>query len=378
MLILHAALVNGALAVWGEPFVDVRAALPGIRGTTSRFTGWLPTIGKRPAPSSPLIGELVPIEKTRIEPWPIDALVVADPIELVAPVAGRRHIAPGVVVGADLAFLTAAMRFAAALVSRGHVLPSLELHGNEWLARWTAAPTAGEHEQIASLVRSLPPVVLALGTDDAAPPATDRRAAIDAFLTSIIDRFMRAHSHAPKSGASLHDRWVAALGSHDGRVDGDPDELAALRNTLAEWRRPVSEQALFDFRIAFRLEEPSLDSERWTIRFLLQGVDDPSLIVPLGLVWENNARGPDAAAVRRLVRRGRGNATRFILGSLAQAATISKAVDEALRRPKPSEIETDTNGAFAFLVADAAALESAGFGVFLSSWWSGKGTKRRV
>jgi SNF2 family DNA or RNA helicase len=381
MLILHAALVDGTLAVWGEEpggSADASRLKTAfgeggitIGGQVRTLTGSLPAKSGRPAPSSPLIGELVPIEKTTIAPLPIEALVVDDAIELLASVVGKRLIAPGVVVGADLAFLATAMRFAAALVSRGHVLPSLEQDGTEWHARWIAAPTAGEHEQIASLVRSLPPAVLAFGT-------IERRAAIESFLTSIIDRFMREHARAPKSGVSLHDRWVAALATPDGRVDGDPAELEALRNTLAEWRRPVTEQALFDFRIAFRLEEPPLDGDRWTIRFLLQGVDDPSLLVPLGLVWESDARGADAAAVRRLLRRGRGNATRFILGSLAQAATISKAVDEALRKPKPSEIDTDTNGAFTFLAADAAALESAGFGVFLPSWWSGKGTKKRL
>ena len=110
----------------------------------------------------------------------------------------------------------------------------------------------------------------------------------------------------------------------------------------------------------------------------MQGVDHPSLLLPLSLVWRSDPRGGDAAAVRRLMKRGRGDATRFVLGSLAQAGTISKAVDEALRKPAPSEIDTDTNGAFTFLVSDAAALESAGFGVFLPSWWSGKGTKKRL
>ncbi len=402
MLILHAALVDGAVAVWGEvPFEAggapraktrakkcaasaerLRKALSdgGIAsfGEAQTLIGWLPTAAGRPAPSSPLLGEPVPLEVTRIEPWSIEVLVSDDATNLLASVVGKRLIAPGVIVGGTLAFLATAMRFAAALVSRGHVLPSLEPVGTEWFARWTAAPTAGEHEQIASLVRAIPPVLLAFGTDSDAPPAMEPRAAIERFLTSIVDRLMREQTHAPKSLVSLHDRWLSALGTSDGRLHGDDAELAALRNILAEWRRPVTEQALFDFRVAFRLEEPPPDAGRWTIRFLLQGVDDPSLLLPLSLVWKSDARGGDAAAVRRLMKRGRGDATRFILGSLAQAGTISKAVDDALRKPSPSEIDTDTNGAFTFLASDAGALESAGFGVFLPSWWSGKGTKKRL
>jgi hypothetical protein len=371
MLVVHAALVEGTVAVWAEG-----QGLPGldIRGEPRSLVGWLPSVKGKPVPSSPILGEVPPVEKTRIAPVRVEALVVGDVIGLLASVVGKRLLAPGVLIAADLAFLATAMRFAAALVSRGHVLPLIDGE----FARWMAAPVAGEHEQLASLVRGTPPVLLAFGMDDSAPPATDRRGAIEGFVNAIVDGLMRSVAIPRARPVSLHDRWVAALASPDGRIAGDPAELAALRTTLAEWRRPVTEQALFDFRIAFRLEEPPLDNNQWTIRFLLQGVDDPSLLLPLALVWTSEAQGDDAAAVRRLLQRGRGDAKRFILTSLAQAAAISTRVDEALRQPSPSHIATDVDGAFAFLVADARALEGAGFGVFLPSWWSGKGTKKRL
>ena len=392
MLVLHAALVNGAVALWGEvPFERKKGTAPSVRlrealdaggvevaGEARTLIGWLPSIGKQPAPSSPLIGEVPPPEKTHIAAWPVDAVIVEDARDLLAHVVGKRLIAPGVVVGADLAFLATAMRFAAALVSRGHVLPSLEEVDGAWSARWIAAPTAGEYEQLASLVRGAPPVLLAFGTKRDAPPASDRRVAVSGFVDAIVDRLMRGRGVPGTKGVSLHDWWVTALATDSGQLTGDAAELAALRTTIAEWRRPVAEQALFDFRIAFRLEEPPLDDDRWTIRFLLQAIDDPSLLLPLSRVWESEAKGAEATAVRRLLQRGRGDAKRFIFGSLAQAGTISSRVDEALRQPAPSEIATDVNGAFAFLAADAGALESAGFGVFLPSWWSGKGTKKRL
>ncbi|MEA2491766.1 MAG: hypothetical protein QOH21_3558 [Acidobacteriota bacterium] len=411
MLVLHAALVNGEVALWGEvPFeVEPVAAKRGrprkkfdlpppprcgatgerlrealaaggvtVAGEERTVIGWLPARNKQPVPSSPLIGEVPPPEQTRIEAWSVEAVLAEDALDLLAHVVGKRLIAPGVLVGADLAFLATAMRFAAALVSRGHVLPSADEADRQWFARWIAAPTAGEHEQLASLVRGMPPVLLAFGTKHDAPPAPDRRVTVSAFVDSIVDRLMRTRGMVTAKGVSLHDRWLAALSTRDGELRGDPAELAALRTTLVEWRRPVAEQALFDFRIAFRLEEPPLDGERWTIRFLLQAIDDPSLLLPLALVWKSEAKGAEATAVRRLLQRGRGDAKRFIFGSLAQAGTISSRVDEALRQPAPSAIETDVDGAFAFLAADAGALESAGFGVFLPSWWSGKGTKKRL
>ncbi len=193
---------------------------------------------------------------------------------------GKRLLAPGVLVGAGLAFFATAMRFAAALAARGHVLPSVEQSGKSWTARWIAAPTAGEHEQIASLVRAMPPAAAVLGTKHDAAPRTDRRAVVESFLGAVVDCLLRGtgtRSPAPAT-SSLHDRWLAALISDDGALAGD------------------------------------------------------------------------------------GDAHRFVLGSLADAAALSRAVDDALRRPAPSEVATDATGALAFLTNGAASLESSGFG----------------
>jgi len=47
-------------------------------------------------------------------------------------------------------------------------------------------------------------------------------------------------------------------------------------------------------------------------------------------------------------------------------------------RPCASGFATDAHGAHAFLTQSAAALEQAGFGVLLPSWWTGKGTRLRL
>jgi hypothetical protein len=393
MLILHAAVVDETLAVWGEtPYVperrsrrkrcgasvaslqdEISRAGVTIRGEPRKLVGWLPTVDGQPAPSSPLVGEMQPAETTRIEPWNVEAIVLESmaSIDLLAAVVGKRLIAPGVIVGADLAFFATAMRMAAALVARGHVLPSIEQRSGRWLARWIIAPIAGEREQIASLVRAIPPVALVFGAQNGVPPPLEPRRAVEGFVGSIVDRLMRG-AHAPAAReASLHDRWLSALFSSDGTVEGASAELTQLRNAVTEWRRSIHEQAASEARLAFRLEEPETEEDPWIIRFLLQGIDDPSLIIPIQHVLEG---GP---AARKLLRRS-GNVKRFVLASLAQAAALSGAVDEALRRSSSGEITTDVHGAFRFLTAEAPALESAGFGVFLPSWWTRKGTRTRL
>jgi SNF2 family DNA or RNA helicase len=416
MMILHAGFTGETLALWGEDglpprdpaagrrkraakvevppplltgvpasrLVEVLSAVdPAIDAAALTMIGWLPAAAGRPAPSSPLIGESIPLAATRIEPWSIETLML-DPRDLapfLATVVGKRLLAPGIVVGPDLAFFATAMRVAAALVARGHILPSIDRIDGSWYARWTDAPTAAERDEIVSLAKAMPYAALVLGRKLDAPPPADRQAAIQTFITTLVDRFMRnGAAPAKKKSASLHDRWMAALQAADGRLEGDSAELAALRQTLRDWRRPITEQSQFDFRIAFRLEEPEEGEDSWTIHFLLQATDDPSLLLPLSLVWKQSGGGRDAAAVRRLLQRrgGADEAHAFVLRSLGQAAAMSQAVDAALRTSSPSGVTTDTTGAFRFLSADAAALESAGFGVMLPSWWSRKGTKRRL
>lgn len=378
MLVLHAASSGGGLAVWGEvarrpaSLSELRDALGradiGVAGDARTFDAALPTVRGALLPSSPLLGDTD--KAASLRPWPVEALLLdVDEVHALLTVTiGKRLLAPAVLVGADLAFFTTAMRFASALIARGHVLPTLKASR----AEWTPAPDAVEHEQIASLARAVPPSALAMDV------TLDGRTVLDRFLSSVVDRHMRAHPSPITHPSSLHERWVAALFSEDGIVDGDAEALAALERTISEWRRPVAEQSLFDFRVAFRLEEPDTESDPWTIRLLLQGIDDPSLILPLELVWNSARRTEDAAAVRRILRRSRGDARRFVLGSLARAAALSPAVDAVLRQPAPSEITTDAHGAFAFLATDAPALQSAGFGVFLPSWWSRRGTKTRL
>ena len=394
MLVLHAAAQDETLAIWGEvPFAgprrrdkpprcgasadEVRAAVASagasLTGDARVLTGRLPGWERRPAPSTPLIGE--PLAETEMTSWSIETIVVdrGALADVLAFVVGKRLIGPGVLVGADLAFFATAMRLAAALVVRGHVLPSLDESGGDWYARWHPAPIPSERQEIASLYRAIPPVALAFAE------TADARRAIDGFLASSVDDLMRRSApRRPVQGATLHDRWIAALRQEDGRIEGSRVELPRLQETIIEWRRLLHEQASADFRVAFRVEEPEADEDRWNIRFLLQGIDDPSLIVPVEHILGRATGGKEAGAARRLFQRSHGGAKRFTLASLAQAASLSSTVDAALRSSTPGGIATDVDEAFRFLASDAPALESAGFGVFLPSWWTRKGAKARL
>ncbi len=335
MLVLHAALDGDSLLFWTEPHDDVDAALQraelNVRGELVEISAKLPA-----TPSTPLVGKM--------KRGPKQALRTGDFLPVLAKAAGERVLAPGVLVGADLAWCAMAMRYAAALVARGHVAPAVE--GDR--AVWIPVLIGDEAERFASLVASVPPAALAFRK-------TDPRE----LLKALVDTILRDAAAPRSGGSSLHDRWLAALTTRDGRIDAGETELARLRASVDAWLRPMLAQAQAPFRLAFRLEEPPADpaenSAPWHLAYLMQGREDRSLLLP-----------PDKAPRELLLR------------SLGEAASISKSVERGLQLGNVEGLDTDATGAFAFLTRDAAALESAGFGVFLPSWWSRKGTKKRL
>src|SRR6266480_3271906 len=133
MLVLHAAVQGGRLAIWGEtpvrtwkgdapvgrgrrrkgsdvprsprwgaPHQLLRETVPLPSGEATTLIGWLPSWKGKPEPSSPIVGESLANGHAVIEPWLVDALEIdlGEAIDLLASVVGKRMLAPGVVVGA--------------------------------------------------------------------------------------------------------------------------------------------------------------------------------------------------------------------------------------------------------------------------------------
>src|SRR5205085_6081109 len=126
----------------------------------------------------------------------------------------------------------------------------------------------------------------------------------------LVRSAMVTSTAKPKSFESLHEQWFFALRSPGrGELTGSDAELAALAEQVIEWRRPVDVSTTTPFRLCFRLEEPPPDREAeskrrrakpvssWYVRYLLQAVDDPSLLVPVAGIW--SAKGQQAALLKR-------------------------------------------------------------------------------
>jgi hypothetical protein len=67
----------------------------------------------------------------------------------------------------------------------------------------------------------------------------------------------------------LHDAWLAALHSADGKISGEDAELRSLQQQVRQWRRPIATASSAPVRLCFRLEEPDSDAEgAWRVHYL--------------------------------------------------------------------------------------------------------------
>jgi SNF2 family DNA or RNA helicase len=442
MMVLHAALIAREFYLWGETSVPAPAlsgkgrrrgstlpALPhgaakdmlvtalaegvaSVRADGKALamrTVWLPTVRGQPLASSPLIAVLPEAsEPAALAPWSVIALRVDPPalVELLAAALDRETLGPGLVVGKDLAYWANALRFASAITVRQQFLPGLAKSDDRWRACWDAVFTGGDADRLAKLARAMPHACRALSENATRPPTTPSVAVLTAFVNEVVDHLARSARAAPppqkgKTGFdSLHDQWLHALGSADGRMEGDEDEAAKLAAQIREWRRSINVTAAAPVKLCFRLEEPAdaislgapSPSERaaeraqepltpsrlkaghdpWRVRFLLQPADDPSLLIEAAEVWK---RRSDKAA--SLIRDGF-NPKEYLLSALGQASGICPRIEASLQTAAPAGYELDAAGAHEFLTEKAWGLEQGGFTVLLPAWWTGKGTKLRL
>jgi len=432
MLILHAAFYENRLLVWGEipppPAPPVRrvskgrlkAAKPpplpydagkehlvkalqeaglgrllnGLAGDTA--VAWLPTRKNRPLASSPLIAESSDLKSAAdLSPWQVTApaLPPAGEIELLCACVNREVLAPGLIIGKDLAFWAQALRFAGSLAARQRFLPGLQNIQGTYRARWEPVLTGPDGGVAVRLAALMPRVGRALTPDAASPPVRTAAKVLEDFLGRMVDQLIR--SPAPTAAEpgparrgrparkapgfdSLHDQWLHALQAMDGMMAGPSGDLAQLQEQIQKWRRPIAITAATPFRLCFRLEEPEEEApsapgqEQWFVRYLLQAANDPSLLIPVKEAWKPKK------STAALLRKGEFHAKEYLLVSLGQSARLCPGLAAGLQAALPDGHLLDTPGAFDFLTEKALLLEQTGFGVMLPAWWTGRGAKMRL
>ena len=297
-------------------------------------------------------------------------------------------------------FLGELARFAAELAERGQVLPEVA-----WAsdvidesavaeARWRAVLRGPDALAFGDLITATPPAFRA------EPGSEDAGGLIAVALDTLTDAAVRRRlpgdlpTLPPSRGRKpLQPRaveaWLEALRTPDARIRVPEPALAELEQSLAPWSE-YAQEANAPARATFRLSEDlttampgrpalagedslaspgepddasttssSLEVPTWRLEFLLQSSADPSLIVPAEQVWR------DDGALNRWL----GRPQEVLLAELGKAARVYPALEAGLRQSRPTSFDLDADAAFAFLSEAAPALDAAGFGVLLPSWW---------
>ncbi|MFH9353465.1 SNF2-related protein [Kitasatospora sp. NPDC017646] len=429
MFVLHALWrADGRLALWAEdarahpgpaephparpaprahPYACPGGSLAAVLGGIGPGLGWLaaqaperwatlllPTVGTVPAPSPDL-----PVTPPRggavLTPWRVPALLfdagaaaqllgeVHDPHWAVTgtdlPGAGRVEV----VYGPSLRWLTGVHDLAWRTVGRGRVLPLPVLADGRPRARWRPDPTPAGRREAAGLAAGCPPVLLGEWPTGAATG----EALLDAALGALVDAEARAalaDTPFPGSGGTAADRWLHALTTPSGEIDAPPQDIAELRRRIAGWYA-TAEPADPALRLCFRLVEPLGPADddpggrpcddAWQLEFLLQAVDEPSLLVRAADLHEGGAAyaalaRATAGSPQTVAPTGEpAGPTEVLAAELARAAHRWPALDGLRHRSRPSALPLDRSGALDFLRTAAPALAEAGFGVLLPAWW---------
>src|SRR6516165_9148616 len=405
-----------------HPFAATSGTLATLHaGKPAEAVLLLPSMRTAPLDSPELV-RAVPRPGPRAEPALLPWTVPVVLLNAASALAAIPERAPGIRYGASMDYLDALAGFATELVARGRVLPTLDHDGASAVARWRPVIQGPDVATMHALAAAMPPVCRALARQAApgepaersaghVPEAGDAHEVLTAALAGLVDAAAREalppglRLAPPRRGRlparlPAADAWLAALTGLDGRLDADPAELSALAHALAPWE-DVGTGQTGPARATFRLTEVPAEpddglfaalaeadpvgaraasgsgaeagladpgapghSERgepgWRLEFLLQSVADPSLLIGAEQTWAD-----DGTLSRWLPR-----PQELLLAELGRASRVYPELADGLRQPRPCALDLDADGAYKFLSVAAPALDEAGFGVLLPSWWN--------
>jgi len=198
MIILHLGICEEQLLLWGEAPTEKigtsKKLLPyatsfkqlvstatdiGLRLQVNKSVRrhlWVPTQGDTPLPSSPMIAD-IPLDDSKpiLTSWTVPTLPLSteNAIDLLGSCYGREILAPGILIGSDLQFLTNVLRFAGALTAQQQFLPSLSEEDKKFQAVWEPIIDGKDAEILSTLASAMPHACRAITRDSQIAPSED-------------------------------------------------------------------------------------------------------------------------------------------------------------------------------------------------------------
>jgi SNF2 family DNA or RNA helicase len=346
----------------------------------------LPTVSGVPLPSPEMVSDAVPSrdEVPTLSPWRVRGLSLA-PLTALGWLVGQPSevgsLPDAIRLGEDVRYWVVASRLALEILARQRFLPDLETRprGTRASTKWEPL-LEEENERLELLIASMPPVCRAFVANPGA--SSDPETLLRGFFADIVDEFVRQAASRlrlrPRVVDSEGARFAAALLDPHGQLSESQNVLVYLKEELSDWKQFLEEEIEAPFKVSFRLEPPKVDKEtaaevaeaaesagtsEWILRYFLQAVDDPSLLVPVARVWEHSG------ATWRYLNRRMDRPQERILEALGRASSFLPAIEQSLKTPRPEFCRLSLNEAYQFLRETSFLLRESGFGVLIPSWW---------
>jgi SNF2 family DNA or RNA helicase len=271
----------------------------------------------------------------------------------------------------DLLVWAAVCRWVMALLARERLVPIME-HPNHdaktATLRWVPVlDDAQDAQRMKQLVDAMPPSARAY--DYEVRSATDT---IKGFVSTAVDSLARRwvseiFGRLPKQ---IHGwpqgsvQWLTAVYEGRTQVGGVANELSRLAKDLQAWSDGLMTPMGRGFRTCFRLHAPHRLSDDWKVQIILQGADDPTLLMEAEDLWR------PMKGQRQLIEASQEQ----LLADLGRALKVFPELERCLRQALPSAVTLSTEEAAEFLQRTAWLLEESGFGVQIPGWAKGQTT----
>ena len=323
---------------------------PERNATKSSVALWLPSTRSAPQPSLEILSNDVggiAQGSVTLAKWRADALIIAprDTLDLLVSLPASDETPHGIKIGSDLRYWQVVAKFAFELLARQRLKPTLEKKDERFFARWQPLVNQpDEQARLTRLVRAMPPICRAVSSNDKAAkvPAISPRELLDDFIATSIDAFARENVDFGRviEPNTIAEQWLNALWDRKSILEGSPANLAAFYEQYRAWAEPVGTQGGDTFRICFRLDPPqAADHEGivapkahardWSLRYLLQANDDPSLLVPADAVWR------ERGSALKFLNRKFDAPQEHLLAGLGLASKMFPPIDTSLRSARP-------------------------------------------
>lgn len=328
------------------------------QGQAERLGLLLPSLNGHPLSSSE--GS----EDATLKPTEVDAVALS-------PVDTMFHLLtldPEDQMGDDLRFWQIAARFTLELLARERYVPAVD---DKNVTLWQPVLTGDDRSRFVRLARAMPPVCRATLPQGSPPAATT---VLESFLQATIDALCRQSlqrwepSVPPRiSQGNRAQAYIWLLNLARGRSDEQPSTIKVdqrLRGAIKKWLQPLQVVANEAYKTCFRLESPSNPRAPWLLRFFLQSVEDPNVLIPVGQIWRQRGQG------WHQVRSKQGRPQEKLLADLGMAMRIFQPLEKSLKTAAPEVAHLSVQQAYTFLREAAPILEDSDMGVILPGWWS--------